>query len=163
MPRPAVRFILIPLLALLCFLPTAAFAQNEDISRAPAWYRGTKPWTSISPEGRREILRMRRGYEATRRQANEPSTAAPAAGAAAGKALLNRIVTQYGLHDFYRQPDMFGPRMVIWLPKSAWVKLTSAQRRSLESYMSSRYANWGIGVGRVQGRDVLADQLVVEH
>jgi hypothetical protein len=34
-------------------------------------------------------------------------------------------------------PDVFGPRMVIWLPRAAWVKLTAAQKKAIKAYMSS--------------------------
>ena len=53
--------------------------------------------------------------------------------------------------------------MVIWIPIAAWNKLSASQRQSLEAYMSSKYANWGIGVGRVRGGDVLYDKVVVER
>jgi hypothetical protein len=72
-------------------------------------------------------------------------------------------VRQYGLDAVYKEPDVFGPRMVIWLPRSAWSKLTAAQQKAVEAYMSSNHANWGIGVGRVRGRDVLYDEIVVQH
>jgi len=151
-------------IAAIALSATTAFAQVDSLDRVPAWYKGDKPWTSISREGRLEMLRFRRAYELQERKAREPSVAPrePNAGQQ-GRLLLNRIVTKYKLDDFYRHPDTFGGRMVIWIPEKEWEQLSRAQRASLESYMSSNYAHYGIGTGRLKGREILFDQLVVER
>jgi hypothetical protein len=107
---------------------------------------------------------MRRGFEAYQSKANEPADTVPAGDLAEeGRKLIEQICKEYKLDPYYQSPQMFGPRMVIWLPGNAWDRLTPAQQSSIIAYMSSKYKNWGIGVGRVNGPDVMADRLVVEH
>ena len=140
-------------------------SQNrQDPVTAPPWYQGSKPWSEISEEGRDEILKMRSGYEAYQERAEEPAHGDTDPDIAqAGQVLIGNICDEYGLDSHYKTPHMFGPRMVIWLPEAAWANLSDSEKRSVSTYMSSQYANWGIGVGRVSGIDVMADQLVVEQ
>lgn len=139
-------------------------AIADDIDKAPPWYTGKKPWASISKEGREEILGIRRKYDATKSKANEKSNQiVPATTAKKGELLVQKTHKQYGIHSYYRNPSMFGARTVIWIPEKAWSKFTQDQKSSIEVFMKSKYANWGIGVGRVSGVDILADRLVVEH
>lgn len=109
------------------------------------------------------MLRMHAAYEAQQAAASQPGSGTDEQIAAEGRRLIDKIVQQHGLDRVYRNPDTFGPRMVIWLPNVAWRKLSSVQKKSIEAFMSSNYANWGIGVGRIKGRDILYDELVIEH
>jgi hypothetical protein len=139
---------------------------HEDIrvsDTAPYWYNGAKPWSAIGVEGRETMMRMRAKFEADQAAANQPGSRSSDKAAAKGRRLIDKIVRSYGLDDVYREPDTFGPRMVIWLPQAAWAKLSQGEKKSIEAYMESKYANWGIGVGRVRGKDVMYDDLVVEH
>lgn len=106
---------------------------------------------------------MRAAYEAQQAAALKRSSGAPGQAASDGRRLVANIYRRYGLNPEYSKPDTFGPRMVVWLPTAAWRKLSTLERSSIEAYMSANYANWGIGVGRVSGRQVLYDELVVEH
>jgi hypothetical protein len=106
---------------------------------------------------------MRAAYEAQQAAASQPGSGSDDRAVAQGRALIDKIVRQYGLDDVYREPDTFGSRMVIWLPEAAWTKLSQTQKKAIEAYMASNHANWGIGVGRIRGKDVLYDKLVVEH
>lgn len=139
------------------------YPSLESIDQTPAWYQGSKPWSSIGREGREQLLRMRAHYEANEASAHETSGTAPDAAAKAGRRLIDRTVTKYALDDYFRTPDTFGSRMVLWLPERAWDAFSAVQKQSIEAFMKSNYANWGIGVGRVQGREVLFDRLVVEQ
>lgn len=150
-------------LASIALASSSLFAQADSLDKPPAWYKGEKPWTSISREGRLEILKFRRAYEAQDRKAREPSARPSTPNAADGKAFLGRIVTKYRLDDFYRHPDTFGGRMVIWIPEKEWAQLTKPQKASLEAYMSASYTHYGIGTGRIKGREILFDRLVVER
>ena len=124
----------------------------DDIDKTPSWYNGQKPWSSISRSGREEILSIRRKFEANKAKANEPSTQQVSASSVnKGEQLIDKTLKQYGIHSFYRTPSMSGSRMVIWLPEKAWNKYSPEQKTSIESYMKSKYKNWGIGVGRVSG------------
>jgi hypothetical protein len=102
------------------------------------------------------------GFEAAKTRANEPAPAPRNTDASAvkGKRLITSIVVEYGLPSAYLEPDVFGDRMVIWLPEGAWKKLSADQKGSIEAYMRTKYANWGIGVGRVRNGEVLSDRLV---
>jgi len=139
--------------------------HSADVNKAPPWYKGTMgPWESISKEQRKEILRMRRGFEAIQSKAHEPSKQKePVDLATNGRKLIKKICNEYGVRSDYHTAHMFGPRMVIWLPEAAWKKLSSSQKESIKAYMKSKYANWGIGVGPVSGKDIMADRLVVER
>jgi hypothetical protein len=141
--------------------PPASSVTNLD--QTPSWYRGSKPWSEIGKEGRITILRGHAAYEAQQAAAAQPGSGENEKAAADGRQLINKIVQQYGLDPVYREPDTFGPRMVIWLPSAAWQKLSRSQKEAIEAFMSSNYANWGIGVGRIRGRDVLYDDLVVQR
>jgi hypothetical protein len=147
--------------------PWAPPIKAVDIDETPSWYRGSKPWKTVSRSEREKLLRLRAAYGAQEATARQPATGSSAEGdasaAAAGKRLINRIIAQYGLDPAYRTPDTFGSRMVIWLPEAAWNGLSANQKRSIEAYMSSQYTNWGIGVGRVRGKEVLLDNLVIER
>ncbi len=138
--------------------------QPAGEDTAPSWYQGSQPWSEISVEGRQEILNMRAAYETYQeRAAEQADEQVDPALAQAGEALIRSICDKYRLDSYYKQPHLFGPRTVIWLPEAAWSDLSDTQKLSVSAYMSGRYKNWGIGVGRVSGVDVLADRLVVEH
>jgi len=79
-----------------------------------------------------------------------------------GRKLVKKIHKQYGIHSFYAEPSKYGAKMVIWLPKNAWGKLSSDQKGSIESYMKSVSPNWAIGIGRVEGTDIMADTYALE-
>ena len=150
--------------AVALIISSSTVPAADDIDKTPSWYNGKKPWSSISKEGREDILSIRRKFEANRAKANEPSKQqVPASSVNKGEELIGKTLKQYGIHSFYRTPGMFGSRMVIWLPEKAWNKYSPEQKSSIESYMKSKYENWGIGVGRVSGVDIMADRLVVEH
>jgi hypothetical protein len=162
----AIRQHLIKIIALtvLCSgFGTALRAQGDSLAITPTWYHGSRPWQEISREGRLDLLQKRRGYEAYQAKANERSSLPNASQARAGQALLNRIAAKYHLPSWYRTPDTFGSKMVIWIPEVEWASLTKGQRETLKSYMSSQFANWGIGVGRLHSREVYFDRLVVEN
>ena len=128
---------------------------------APSWYTGTKPWSSIDPQGRRDILNMRANYEATKAAAEKPSEV-QSPEASRGRELVARMCDRYQLDAYYKTPRMFGPRMVIWIPEDAWSGMSSQEQSAVVAWISSEYTNWGIGVGRVSGRDVLSDRLVMQ-
>jgi hypothetical protein len=135
-----------------------------DIDTTPSWYNGKKPWSSISRSGREEILSIRRKYETDKAKANEPSNQQISPSSVnKGEHLIGKTLKQYSIDSFYKTPSIFGSRMVIWLPEKAWNKYSPEQKASIELYMKSKYKNWGIGVGRVSGVDIMADRLVVEH
>jgi hypothetical protein len=154
---------IIVLIVVLLVHPEAVRAQTDSLDRVPSWYHGDKPWTSIGKEGRLKMLPFRRAYESQEKNAREKSPGPSASNAAAGRTLLNRIVTKYRLDDFYRTPDTFGGRMVIWIPEGEWAQLSGSQKNALEAFLSSSYKNYGIGTGRVKGREVLSDRLVIER
>jgi hypothetical protein len=141
----------------------ASQSAADDVSQAPAWYNGSKPWSEIPPEARRKMRAMRAAYEAQQATARQTGTGREDQASVDGRSLIERIVREYQLDPVYKEPETFGGRMVIWVPIDAWNKLSASQRQSLEAYMSSKYTNWGIGVGRVQGRDVLYDKVVVKQ
>lgn len=142
----------------------ASAVASDDIDKVPSWYNGQKPWNSINREGREEILNIRRKYEADTRKAQQPSIKSePGNLVINGEKLIKSIHEKYKIHSFYSEPGRFGSRMVIWLPEEAWAKLSNEEKISIEAYMKSKYANWGIGIGRVDGVDILADRLVVEN
>lgn len=150
--------------AVALIISSSTIFAADDIDKTPSWYNGKKPWSSISRTGREEILSIRREFEANKSKANEPSNQQVSVSSVnKGEQLIDKTLKQYGIHSFYKSPSMFGSRMVIWLPEKAWNKYSSEQKTSIESYMKSKYTNWGIGVGRVSGVDVMADRLVVEH
>lgn len=154
---------LLVLFAVVLIMSSAVLAA-DNIDKTPSWYNGQKPWSSISRSGREEIIAIRRKIEENKAKANAPSTQQVLASSAnKGDQLIENTLKQYGIHAFYRTPSMFGSRMVIWLPEEAWNKYSPEQKASIESYMKSKYKNWGIGVGRVSGVDIMADQLVVQH
>jgi len=138
--------------------------ETTSINETPYWYQGVDPWDELSLAERSGILRMRARLEANESSAAQPSsTVVDFDQAQAGRALIHEMIDAAGVDSFYRSPSTFGARKVIWLPESAWRDLDDVQRQSIEAYMSSSYENWGIGVGRVSGRDILADRLVVER
>lgn len=138
-------------------------SADDDIDVTPGWYNGSKPWASISEDGRRKTLAGHKHWLAIQAEANKTAVAkADASSAKAGELLVARIVKQYKLDPFYRNPSLFGPKMVLWLPEPAWNKLSTEERGHIANYVSSRYQNWGVGIGRIKGKDVLADQIVVE-
>ena len=140
------------------------FTQN-DIDKTPSWYTGSKPWTSITEEGRREMLRVRRRFEANNRKASETPVrrVVDQGGAEEGKKLLEQICDEYKLDPYYKTAHAFGSRAVIWLPVEAWEGLTPAERSNLKTFMVDRHTSWGIGVGRLNGKDVLSDRLVLKN
>ena len=138
--------------------------QKSVTNDAPSWYQGSKPWGEISEEGQRELLEFRSKFEADQSRASEPSISGydPAI-VRAGEDLIASICDDYGVDEFYKKPAVFGSRMVVWLPETAWNKLSDSEKESIAVYLSSRFTNWGIGVGRVSGKDVLADRLIRKH
>lgn len=146
-------------LILLAALPLLA----QDVDKVPSWYKGSKPWKAISVEGRKEMLRLHAGFEATRAKAETPAaTKASEASQKQGEALIRSTISKFHLDKFYLAPSRFGGQMVLWLPEKAWEAFSSDQKKAVVAYVSSRYKNWGIGVGRVSGRDVLCDRVVVQ-
>lgn len=145
------------------FRPTVGAWSLDEV---PDWYAGTLgPWKQLSEETRRNLWNARGSYEGVMNEAlkpAEPQRAAPEA-AARGERILHRVVADYGLDPYFREADTFGPRMVIWLPETAWARMSDPDKRALEAYMASKYRNWGIGVGKQKGREVLFDRLVVER
>lgn len=77
-----------------------------------------------------------------------------------GKNLIEKIHKQYKIHSFYSEPVRSGSRMVIWLPEAAWNKLTENEKSSIRSYMKGQYSNCGIGIGRVDGVDIISDKII---
>ena len=137
------------------------FAQGVD--KKPSWYTGEKPWSSISKEGRQEILNLHAGFEAAESQAKKPaSSKSPQATSGKGDELIRRTVKQYNLDPYYLTPSLFGKKMVIWLPEKAWKGFSEADKKAIEASVKSKYQNWGIGVGRTKGREVLSDRIVKE-
>lgn len=118
-----------------------AVAAQSSIDKTPDWYRGSKPWTSITKEGREELLRMRAGYEAIRDKAEKPGPGVSGRTPADGRKLIDKIITKSHVDAFYLKPSMFGPRTVIWLPEQAWDGLSVVEKKSIEAYMSGSYAN----------------------
>lgn len=134
---------------------------GQDINKTPSWYNGTKPWTSITVEGRKEILRLHGGFEAARHEAQQPPVSkGDASEARKGEVLVRATIKKLHLDKFYLNPSVFGNTMVLWLPEKAWKSYSAAERKSIEAYAASKYKNWGVGVGRTNGPDVLCDRLV---
>jgi hypothetical protein len=78
-----------------------------------------------------------------------------------GRKVIDTVVKRHHLRTLYKEPSGFGGKSVIWLPEAAWRNLTSQQKKYVESYMRHTYIkDWGVGVGRVHGVDVLCDRLV---
>ncbi|MDB4736499.1 hypothetical protein OAF93_01900 [Planctomycetota bacterium] len=92
---------------------------------------------------------------------------ADSASARSGSQLIRAICKEYSLDAFYSRPSKFGARTVIWLPRKAWNQLSPEQQKSVEDFMQLNYSDsglgWGIGVGRVDGIDVLADDLILTN
>lgn len=120
-------------LTLMTLFAAGANGQSQDVDKVPAWYTGTKPWLEIGRAGREDLLRKRAAYEAIIAKAKTPANGTDASGAAAGKKLIASTVAKYGLDPWFLTPDYFGPRMVIWLPETAWARFTSVQRASIEN------------------------------
>lgn len=138
--------------------------HTTSINETPYWYQGAEPWDDLTLAERANILRMRATIEDNQSHASEPSSIlVDPDHAQAGQALIEKIIDLAGVDSYYKTPRTFGSRKVIWLPETVWRDLDDTQRQSIEAYMSSRYANWGIGVGRISGRDITADRLVVER
>ncbi|MBA3342879.1 MAG: hypothetical protein H0T48_13725 [Gemmatimonadaceae bacterium] len=143
--------------------PPTPMTSAPDVDATPSWYDGAKPWSSISKEGRQTMIQQRAAFESFEAKARERGHGEDEKMAAAGKALISRTVQRYGLNPTNAEPITFGSRMTIWLPEKAWVGFTPRQKKSIEAFMSSNYANWGIGVGQVSDGEVQLDRLVVEH
>lgn len=105
---------------------------------------------------RNKIIKMKACSLASDKKEIKAPTATEAS-ADKGRRLVKKIHKQYGIHSFYAEPSKFGAKMVIWIPKNAWNKLSSEQKDSIESYVKSFSPNWAIGVGRVEGTDIMAD------
>ena len=158
------RDILVILLVSLIISINVGTAIADNLDKTPSWYTGSKQWTSISREGREQLLRMHNNFNTLKTKANERShQVVPTDNVKKGEQLIHKVQNKYGLNPYYRKPSNFGSRMVIWFPDKAWNNFTSSQKSSVEAYMKSKYANWGIGVGSVSGQDILIDRLVVEH
>ena len=143
----------------------ARHGSTIHLAQVPDWYNGDRPWKDLSEAARRDLWAKRLAYEEITTEATKPAAGGGegSSDAAAGEAVLHRVVDEYNLDPYFRNADTFGRRMVIWLPEAAWRKLSTSDKQALEDYMASKYANWGIGVGRQQGREVLFDRLVVER
>jgi hypothetical protein len=147
--------------AIFALLACQMFAQ--DIDKTPAWYDGSKPWKSISKEGRQEMLSLHAGFEAAKREAKTPSSSRVSqSDAAKGEDLVRKTIKRFRLDHFYETPSIFGKKMVLWIPEKAWNAFTESEKRFIEAYVKSKYQNWGIGVGRIKGSDVLSDRIVKE-
>jgi hypothetical protein len=109
------------------------------LDEVPPWYTGSRPWDQLPESGKRELWANRLAYEGVIAEATQPATSqnVSAVSAAAGEAVLNRVVSEYNLDPFYRSADFFGPRMVIWLPEEAWAQLPDADKAALEAFMAS--------------------------
>jgi hypothetical protein len=145
------------------FQPAGAVWSLND---TPDWYNNTLgPWRNLSEQQRKDLWNARSSYESVMTDAMTPASSATANAeiAAAGQRVLHRVVREYNLDPYFREADTFGRRMVIWLPEGAWAKLSTADKDALQAFMASKYANWGIGVGRQKGREVLFDRLVIER
>lgn len=127
--------------------PTEATNPN-----APSWYRGTISWSSMPLNVRTELVRL---------QHERPLSPPIEFRRAQGKTVLNRISLEYQLRDSVTEATAVGNRMIIWLPDSAWDKLSSNSREDLKAFASSKYSNWGIGVGPVANGRVIHSRLVV--
>lgn len=77
--------------------------------------------------------------------------------------IIKQTCREYGLDPYYEEPHQFGSRIVIWFPSDAWSRLTTVEKQTIRKFMMSRQMPWGIGVGKVSGRDVMADRLIEEH
>ena len=141
------------LLLLLSACSEKRLAEAEATNpNAPDWYTGTIPWSSMPVNVRREFVRL----------AHEGAPSPPIeVRRAAGKNVLNRIRDEYQLRDSVTEATAVGNRMVIWLPDSAWDKLSPHSREDLKAFVSSKYSNWGIGVGPVTNGRVVHSRLVV--
>jgi hypothetical protein len=137
------------LLLAACSEKPPAEATNPN---APYWYRGTIPWSSMPLNVRTELVRL-----AHERPPNPPIELRQAE----GKIVLNRISREYQLRDSVTEATAVGNRMVIWLPDSAWDQLSPNSRENLKAFASSKYSNWGIGVGPVTNGRVIHSRLVV--
>ena len=140
------------LLLLLSACSEKRLAEAEATNpNAPDWYTGTVPWSSMPVNVRREFVRL----------AHEKVTPPIAHRRAEGKLVLNRISLEYQLRDSVAEGTAMGNRMVIWLPDSAWDKLSPDSRDNLKAFASSKYSNWGIGVGPVTNGRVVHSRLVI--
>ena len=141
----------------LAFLmPILAQARTEQI---PPWYSGSKPWAELPNKTKTEITRLHNGVEEAKRQATLPPTSTQERKLVMmGKESIDRIVIKYKLDKFYNKPSISGRKNMFWIPEVEWRKLPPEIRRSIVAYAKSLNKNWGIGVGRVKGKDVLADR-----
>jgi hypothetical protein len=127
----------------------------------PSWYHGTTPWSEVGPQ-ERDVLKMIAEDRAEKAEALKALDHALTGNTAdSGEALIVNACDKNGVNAFYKTPHMFGQRMVIWIPENDWDRFSVDEKSDVESYMSSRYTNWAIGVGRVRGGDILSDRLVV--
>jgi hypothetical protein len=127
----------------------------------PDWYSGEKPWAEISENGKREIIRLHNGFDLSKKEAIiaaekriDPKSAK------IGKENFEKVLNKFNVYPFYKKPSQFGPKMILWIPEKGWNSLSGESRRSIMAYASSLYKNWGIGVGRVKGRDIMSDRVL---
>ena len=140
-------------LGLLLLLAACSEKPPDEATNpnAPYWYTGSIPWSSMPVNVRRELVRL----------AHERVTPPIEHRRAQGKILLNRISLEYQLRDSVTEATAVGNRMIIWVPDSAWDKLSPNSREDLKAFASSKYSNWGIGVGPVTNGRVIHSRLVV--
>ncbi len=137
---------------------SSVYIAGDYIDNAPSWYEGKKPWWPVGREHPVDILSLLRAFENNRASAKEESNIDLVA---RGEQLISQTLKQYRIDPIYNAPRVVGPRMVIWLPQEAWNGYSPEQKASIEAYMQSKYKNWGIGVGRVSGSDILTDRLAI--
>ena len=141
------------LLLLLSACSDKRLAEAEATNpNAPDWYRGTIPWSSMPVNVRSELVRLQ--------HEGQPSPPIEHR-RAQGEIHLNRISLEYQLRDSVNEAAAVGNRMVIWLPDSAWDRLSPNSREDVKAFVSSKYSNWGIGVGPVTNGRVVHSRLVV--
>lgn len=100
--------------------------------------------------------------ESSKNNKNSSISKKDSAQASKGKDLIRKIHKQYHIHSFYSEPDKQGTRMVIWLPERAWRKLSPTEKGYIKAYMKSLYPDkdTGIGIGRIDGVDIIADDII---
>jgi hypothetical protein len=146
------------------FVSICGCSKPSDSARAealnpntPSWYKGNIPWAQLPLNIRTDLART------IERRSHQKPPLPPADRGLEGMAILGRIAREYGLRDSTQvsRPNAHGS--ILWIPDSAWVELSSAERASLDSYVLRTYSHGGIGVGSVKDGRIEEGRIVVEH
>ena len=140
-----------------CSKPSDSVRAEALNPNAPSWYKADTPWAQLPLNIRTDLART------IERRSHQKPLSPPADGGLEGRAMLDRIARQYGLRDSTQVSRSNAHGSILWIPDSAWIELSSAERASLDSYVLRTYSHGAIGVGPVKDGRIEEGRIVVEH